>query len=111
MQCILLAAGFGTRLRPLTDTMPKCLVPIDGLPCIRWVTAWLITQGVTEIIINTHYEALEVQKALGSDYLYLYEPELLGTPGTVKACARYMNDHFLVVNADTLCSCDLAAMG
>ena len=55
MKAFLLAAGLGTRLRPLTNTVPKCLVPVQGKPLLDWWLELLKKNGITEVVINTHY--------------------------------------------------------
>lgn len=61
MKALLLAAGFGNRLKPITDYMPKCLVPINGKPLLAYWIENLVAAGVQEILINLHYKADQVQ--------------------------------------------------
>ena len=84
MNALLLAGGIGSRLRPITDSVPKCLVPINGRPLLDiWLQA-LVGAGFQEIVVNTHYLAPQVEAYL-ADSPYTsqvrsdYEPELLGT--------------------------------
>ena len=90
MRAILLAAGLGTRLRPITDTIPKCLVPINGKPLIDYWLEQLTKAGIEKFLINTHYlheqveSYIEQSKFAGMVDL-VYEEELLLTGGTVIA--------------------------
>jgi NDP-sugar pyrophosphorylase family protein len=106
MKAIVLAAGLGTRLRPLTDDKPKCLVPLAGRPLMDWILRWLYRYGVTECVINLHYLPDRVQEFVGngSQYglriHYSYEPELLGTAGAVKKVAVFFDCPFFIIYSD-----------
>jgi mannose-1-phosphate guanylyltransferase len=97
VRALLLAAGLGTRLRPLTDTTPKCLVPIQGKPLLDiWCEA-LLAAGVTKLLINLHYKSEQVQQHLESSKFSefvetVYEPSLLGTAGTLLANRKFFED-------------------
>ncbi|MFO0954454.1 MAG: HAD-IIIA family hydrolase [Isosphaeraceae bacterium] len=114
-----MAGGLGTRLKPLTDTLPKCLVPIGGRPLLDyWVDA-LAAAGVREARVNTHAHAPLVRdyvaRVNGSKRLRLaesYEPTLLGSAGTVAANADLADgaDDVILVYADNFSDVDLAAM-
>jgi histidinol-phosphate phosphatase family protein len=116
---IILAGGLGSRLRPLTDKLPKCLVPIKGRPLLDyWVDA-LAASGVKNARVNTHAQAEQVrayiQRVNGSDRLKLgetYEPTLLGSAGTITANADLADDadDVIVVYADNFSDVDLARM-
>ncbi len=117
MKAMLLAAGLGTRLRPLTETTPKSLLPISGRPILAWNLLLLKHHGITEVIINLHHKGEQVVEALGdgSRYgmriAYSHEPSLLGTGGGIKQAAPYLKDGpFLILNGDTLSECDLTAL-
>ena len=117
MRAMLLAAGLGTRLRPLTETTPKALLPIAGRPILVWNLLLLKRHGITEVIINLHHQGEQIVEALadGSRYgmrvAYSHEPTLLGTGGGIKQAAPYLKDGpFLVLNGDTLSECDLTAL-
>ena len=118
-RALLLAGGLGTRLRPLTDTVPKCLVPVGGQPILTWWLDALEAAGITEALINTHHlpdpvraymvqqnaqRALQLSEA--------YEPELLGSAGTVHANRDWADgaDRILVIYADNLSDIDLGAL-
>lgn len=113
-QAVLLAAGLGTRLRPITDTIPKCLVPINGTPLLYLWLEQLYQVGVRKFVINTHYFSEKVSEAVAqhpyADLVTLvYEPELKGTAGSVSAFLRdgvLDPEDTLIVHADNLCHCD-----
>lgn len=115
MKALLLAAGFGTRLRPITDTIPKCLVPIDGKPLMEYWLDELSTVGIKEFIINTHYLHEQVEQYIkNSKYkdriILMHEDELLLTGGTILNAKKYLlDDSFMVVHADNLSFCDFDA--
>lgn len=108
MRALLLAAGLGTRLQPLTNYLPKCLVPINGRPLLDYWIENLLEQGVNEILINTHYRA-----SLVADYIcqsswkdrvtLIYEEQLLGTAGTALVNRDFFQrEAFLIAHADNL---------
>ena len=113
MKALLLAAGFGTRLAPLTDTQPKCLVEICAVPLLDYWIYQLLDAGIEHILINTHYLPDAVRKHIqGSpfqDHITLvHEEELLGTAGTIRKNRSFFdNQTFFVAHADNLISCDL----
>lgn len=114
IQAIILAGGKGTRLSPLTDNVPKPLVPILGKHMIRYVLEHLQRHGVTNVAISTAHlghmieEALGDGAELGMQISYLREPEPMGTGGWAKLVDwSRLDDRFLVVNADNLFWIDL----
>lgn len=115
MRALLLAAGFGTRLRPLTDTMPKCLVPILGRPLLAYWLDLLLEGGIERVLINTHYRAEDVHAFIsGSPWRQkvklVHEERLLGTGGTVLANAPFFaGQAALVAHADNLTRFDVRA--
>lgn len=116
-RALLLAGGFGTRLRPLTDTVPKCLVPICGKPLLEIWFDLVFGGGVERALVNTHWlgEAVEAHVA-GSRWRdrvdLVHEPELLGTGGTIKANRAYFgNEAFMVAHADNLTDFDVRGLG
>ena len=106
MKAMVLAAGLGTRLRPLTDDKPKSLVPLAGRPLIDWTLEWLKSAGVAECMVNLHYLPDRVRGFVGngSQYglqvHYSYEPHLLGTAGAVKKVASFFDRAFFVIYSD-----------
>lgn len=108
MRALLLAAGLGTRLRPLTNHLPKCLVPIRGRPLLDYWMETLVNGGVSEILINTHYLAplvIEfINKSIWAPHVtFVHEEHLLGTGGTVlKNRSFFQNEAFLIAHADNL---------
>jgi mannose-1-phosphate guanylyltransferase len=118
MKAMVLCAGFGTRLRPLTDKLPKPLVPLCGLPLLRYNFALLLHAGVREIVINTHHLGPEMEKgarelaaAMDIDLLVSHEDkQILGTGGGVRrAQAMLGNETFFLLNGDMLFDVELAA--
>ncbi len=116
-KALLLAAGIGSRLRPLTETTPKCLLPVCGKPILAWWLENLRRHGVEETIVNTHYLADQVGRFLadwtsGPEVRASHEPELLGSAGTLaQNWDRLASDGpFFVCNADTLTNVDLSAL-
>jgi mannose-1-phosphate guanylyltransferase len=117
MRALLLAAGLGTRLRPLTDTVPKCLVPIHGQPLLGIWFDLLFGSGVVErALVNTHWLAPKVEAFVAAspwrDRVDLVsEPELLGTGGTIVANRGWIGDApFLVAHADNLTDFDVTGL-
>ncbi len=117
MKAMVLAAGLGTRLRPLTDTIPKPLLPVAGRPILLWNLLLLKRHGITDIIINLHHLGEQIVQALGDGsrfgmrVAYSHEPVLLGTGGGIKQAAPFLKDgSFLVLNGDTLSACDLTGL-
>ena len=112
MKAILLAAGFGTRLRPLTLNTPKCLVEINGKPLLGYWLDSLLDAGISDILINTHYLSEQVVEFLASDPRYgkvsiFHEDSLMGTLGTLRATQSFwQGDDLMVIHADNYCRCD-----
>lgn len=109
-----LAAGLGTRLRPLTAHRPKALVPVAGVPMLGWALASCANAGLTRVIVNAHHHADQVAafagRHFGCDVEVVVEPEILGTGGGLRAVADRLAPVFVVVNADVLADVDLAAL-
>jgi mannose-1-phosphate guanylyltransferase len=108
VRALLLAAGLGTRLKPLTNYLPKCLVPIHGRPLIDYWLETLVNNGINEILINTHYLAPLVsayisQSSWSKNVCIVNEENLLGTGGTILANRKFFQEKaFLVAHADNL---------
>jgi NDP-sugar pyrophosphorylase family protein len=117
MKAMILAAGLGSRLRPLTNTIPKPLLPIAGTPLIVWNLLLLKRHGFRDVIINLHHLGPMIEQALGngSKYglriYYSHEPVILGTGGGIKqAEPNFSGEPVLVLNSDTLFELDLEAL-
>ena len=108
MKAFLLAAGLGTRLRPLTLTTPKCLIPICGKPLLEWWIKLFEKHGIKHVLINLHYLADQVENFLKNydtdiQFELFYEEHLLGSAGTIKANKSFIdNEKFLIAYADNL---------
>ncbi len=120
MKAFLLAAGLGTRLRPLTWTVPKCLVPIQGRPLLAWWMDLFEQHRISEILINTNYLPDPVRKFI-KEYnqtrgkvklVESYEKELLGSGGTVLINRNFVENEedFFICYADNLTNADLSSM-
>lgn len=112
MKALLLAAGLGTRLKPITNSIPKCLVPINGKPLLQYWLENLYNVGIREFLINTHYFHTQVEEFVNKSKFknlitLTYEKKLLNTGGTVlKNRAFLNNESFLLVHADNLSFCN-----
>jgi mannose-1-phosphate guanylyltransferase len=117
VKAFVLAAGVGSRLRPLTDTVPKCLVPVDGQPMLDiWLDA-LDRAGVDEVLINLHHLPDAVRRHVAARTAppavrTVFEPELLGSAGTLAAHRAWVEkeEFFLVTYADNLTDFDLRTL-
>jgi NDP-sugar pyrophosphorylase family protein len=114
---MILAAGFGTRLRPLTNTIPKPLLPVAGRPLVLWNLLLLRQHGVREVVLNLHHLGHLIEKELGDGsrwgmrVTYSPEPVILGTGGGLKqAEPLFKGEAFLVMNGDTLLDLDVGAL-
>ena len=115
MKAVVLAAGRGSRLRPLTDTCPKPMLPIGGRPLLQHIIQLLSTHGFDELVINLHHLAPQIRDFLGDGahlgvrITYSMEPRLLGTAGAVRKVADQLRDGpFLVYYGDNLTNFDLS---
>ena len=114
IKALLLAAGYGTRLKPITLTTPKCLVKINGQPLlINWLDK-LESIGCEEVLINTHYLSKEVEKTLSNwnnekiKIKTVFEEKLLGTGGTLQNNIDFFDDCIgLIIHADNFTTLDL----
>src|SRR3546814_621543 len=117
-KAILLAGGIGSRLRPLTDTTPKCLVDIGGPALLDYWFAALARVGIFDVMINTHHlpdpvrEFLAIKNTEGFRTVETYEPELLGSAGTITANRKWADDasDILLIYADNLSDLDLGGL-
>ncbi len=112
---MIFAAGLGTRLRPLTDKIPKALIPVYGKPILEHLLLKLHQQGIEKVIINVHHLAGQIESYLernacfNLDITISKEEQLLDTGGGLKKASWFFNDSrpFLVHNVDILCDADL----
>jgi mannose-1-phosphate guanylyltransferase len=115
MQALILAGGEGTRLRPLTSTIAKPVVPLVGRPFIAYMLEWLRRHGVDDVILGCGFMADSVRDvlgdgaALGIRLRYLEEPEPLGTGGALKFAEDLLDERFFMLNGDVLADLDLGA--
>ena len=115
MQALILAGGEGTRLRPLTSTVPKPVVPLVDRPFIAFMLDWLRTHGVEDIVISCGHMASGVRNVLGDgsafgvQLRYVEEPTPLGTGGALKYAESLLDDRFFMLNGDVLTDIDLSA--
>jgi mannose-1-phosphate guanylyltransferase/mannose-1-phosphate guanylyltransferase/phosphomannomutase len=108
---MVLAAGLGTRLRPLTYEISKPMVPVLDRPVMEHILDLLERHSFTEVIANLHHFPDEIRDYFGERIAYNFESELLGTAGGVRACADFLGaESFLVISGDALTDIDLTAM-
>lgn len=118
MKALLLAAGEGTRLRPLTLTCPKPMVPLGDEPVIAWSLAWLRENGISEVAINVHYRPEPLVEYVGDgsrfglEVTYSHETELLGSSGALVPLRHWLAEarEFVVLYGDVLTDLDLQAV-
>jgi NDP-sugar pyrophosphorylase family protein len=115
MKALLLAAGRGTRLGSLTDSVPKILVPVAGRPLLAHQLDYLAANDVDEVAINLHHHAGQVEEFLARSGTHLrvvasVEPELLGTAGALVPLRRFLDERFVVLYGDVLTDAPLPPM-
>jgi mannose-1-phosphate guanylyltransferase len=114
LQALILAGGEGTRLRPLTSTIPKPVVPLVNRPFIAYMLEWLRGHGVDDAILSCGFMADGVRnvlgdgEALGMRIRYLEEPSPLGTGGALKFAEDWLDERFLMLNGDVLTDIDVS---
>lgn len=115
-RAMVLAAGLGSRLRPLTDAVPKPMLPVRGKPLLEHHVEALAAAGIREIVINLHHlpdvivDHFGDGQGWGVRITYSHEPELLGTAGAVKRVAHLFTEPFFVLYGDNYLRCDLVAL-
>ncbi len=111
MRAMVLAAGLGTRLRPLTHELPKPMVPVLDRPVMAHILDLLARHGIDGVIANLHYFPDVIRGYVGESIRYSFEQELLGTAGGVRNCADFLVEDgaFLVISGDALTDIDLDA--
>lgn len=115
MRAIVLSAGYGTRLWPLTEDRTKPAIPILGKPLVGYVAEYLAGHGIDEIVVNLHHRPESVRKALGDGSQfgvklhYVNEPEILGTSGALDNARQFFVDEtFVVINGKIITDIDLS---
>ncbi len=115
MQALILVGGEGTRLRPLTSTVPKPVVPLVDRPFIAYMLEWLGRHGVDDVILSCGFMAEGVRRVLGDGerfemrLRYIEEPRPLGTGGALKFAEELLDERFFMLNGDVLTDMDLTA--
>jgi mannose-1-phosphate guanylyltransferase len=115
VQALILAGGEGTRLRPLTYTVPKPVLPLAGRPHVAYVIDWLVRHGVEDVVVSCGHLAEGMRRAVaelepGVKIRYAEEPDARGTAGAIRFAEDMLGDRFLVLNGDVLCDLDLTAL-
>ena len=116
MKAMILAAGQGTRLAPLTASLPKCMIPIGGMPLLEHTLIRLRDHDISEVIVNLYHQPDVIPAYFGDGsqwgvrITYSLEEELLGTAGGVKQAAWFFDEPFFVLYGDNLSTCDLSRL-
>jgi len=111
MRAMVLAAGLGTRLRPITYEIPKPMVPVLDRPVMEHILDLLAVHGFEQVIANLHYFPDTIREHFGERIAYSYEEQLLGTAGGVRNCREFFGEEpFLVISGDALTDIDLSAL-
>ncbi len=109
---MILAAGLGTRLWPLSDELPKPLLPVADIPLVRWALGLLRRAGIDDTVVNLHHHGDAIAAELGDEVRYSREETILGTGGGIRRALPLLDDGgpFVVVNGKIVCDIDLAAV-
>jgi NDP-sugar pyrophosphorylase family protein len=117
LSALVLAAGLGTRLQPLSDVRAKPALPVAGQPLVARILGWLHRAGVRRVVLNLHHRPETITRIVGDgsrhrlSVRYSWEPEILGSAGgPARAIPLLESDRFLIVNGDTLTNVDLRAL-
>lgn len=116
MKAMIMAAGVGSRLMPLTSEIPKPMIPVANRPLMAGIVELLREHGFNDIIANLHYHADVIEDYFGDgsrfkvSLQYSREEELMGTAGGVKKCAWFLDQTFVVMSGDALTDIDLTAL-
>jgi mannose-1-phosphate guanylyltransferase len=115
MQAVILAGGLGTRLKPLSETTPKCLVPVGDRPFLHYLIMMLKTRKIGNVVLCVGHLGDQIEQYFGSGkscglpICYSWEKDgLLGTGGALKLAAKYLEERFFVINGDTYLNIDYA---
>lgn len=112
-EAIILAGGFGTRLKGIIDDKPKPMAPVNGKPFLEYLLSYLDNQGITHTILSVGYKSETISGYFGTKFKsisidYAYEPEPLGTGGGIMNAIKYSkSDHIIILNGDTLFNIDI----
>ena len=115
-KAVIMAGGLGTRLRPLTDDLPKPLLPVGERPIMDHILSQLQDGGIREVVVSTHYKGEMIQEhfgdgsAMGLDIQYVSESERYGTIGSLRLMRDQLKEPFVVINGDILTKLDFSAM-
>src|ERR1041384_374272 len=116
MRAMILSAGYGTRLWPLTEDRTKPAIPILGKPLVGYVAEYLARYGCEEIVVNLHHQPDSVKRALGDGSAfgvklhYVFEPVILGTSGAIDNARSFLDrETFIVINGKIITDIDLNA--
>ena len=115
MQAVILVGGEGTRLRPLTSTVPKPIVPLVDRPFLAYMLEWLKRHGIDDIVLAMGYLPTAVRNVLGDGdaygvrLRYVEEPDPRGTAGALKFAEDMLDERFLMLNGDVLTDIDVTA--
>ena len=116
MRAVVLAGGEGTRLRPLTENIPKPLIPVAGRPCVEYALRSLVKSGFNSIVVTTGYlsdrliRRISDGRQIGASILYSFEPEPAGTAGAVRILSPFLDRTFVVMSGDTLMDLDVRSI-
>jgi D-glycero-alpha-D-manno-heptose 1-phosphate guanylyltransferase len=111
LRALIYCAGLGTRLGEITKDKAKCMIDVAGKPCLEWIVEKLESEGIGQIIVNTHWKPLDIMEHFSDRLLYTFEPELLGEKQTLERLCKWLKGEFVVVcNGDTLSEIDLGLM-
>lgn len=115
-KAVVLAGGEGTRLRPLTNTRPKPLLPVLGRPCVEYAIRSLASAGIEQVFVACGYRSADIVSALGDgkdlgvDLVYAFEEEPAGTAGAVKLLENELEGTFVVASGDVLADVDIGQL-
>jgi mannose-1-phosphate guanylyltransferase len=115
VQALILVGGEGTRLRPLTTTVPKPILPLANRPFITYMIEWLAAHGFDEVVLSCMFLSAGIRRVLGDEWKgtrlhYVEEPEPRGTAGAVKFAEPVLGERFAVLNGDILTDFDLSQL-
>lgn len=111
MEMIILAGGLGKRLRPLSDEIPKCMVPVNGKPLLDYQLERLKGFDIGKIVVACGYKWEKIRQHYGSRFVYSVEEEPLGTAGALKLASGHIeSEDFIVLNADDVTDVDMGRL-